>query len=182
MSPIFFVPPLLCLFLIRHFPNKFIKNIIILLAILPGIYFMKTYFSHDIRIQATEWINQNIPENKLVLSESGNVANLPLFDSKINVTNFDFYTLDENLSFQENLNQQIQKSDYIFVPSRRVFVNQNNSKFPYSQNYYQNLFSGNSGFKEIKVFSKSNSLFLNSEKAEETWSVFDNPTIRIFKK
>ncbi len=182
MSPIFFIPPLLCLFFIRHFQNKLIKNIIIILAILPGIYFMKTYFLVDTRIQATEWINQNIPENKTVLSESGNVVNLPLYNSKINVTNFDFYTLDENQNYNENLNQQIQKSDYIFVPSRRVFANQNNSKFPYSQNYYQNLFSENLNFKQIKVFSNSNSLLLNSEKAEETWSVFDNPVVRIYQR
>ncbi len=182
MSPIFFILPLLSIFFIYHFQNKLIKYFLIFLSIFPGIYFMKTYFSLDSRIQATEWINQNIKENKIVLSESGNVVNLPLFNSKINVTNFDFYTLDENSSYQQDLNQQIQKSDYIFIPSRRVFKNQSNFNFPFSQNYYQNLFSGNLNFKEIKFFSNSNSLFLNSENAEETWSVFDNPTIRIYQR
>lgn len=181
MSPIFFVPPLLSIFFIKNIKIKLIKYLLIFLAISPGIYFMKTYFFIDTRIQATEWINQNIPEGKSILSESGNVVNLPLFYSKVNVNNFDFYTLDENSDYQENLNQLILNSDYIFIPSRRVFKNQNNSNFPFSQNYYQNLFSGNLKFKEIKNFSNSNSLFLNSENAEETWSVFDNPIVRIYQ-
>ena len=33
-----------------------------------------------------------------------------------------------------------------------------------------------------KKFTNKKDLFLNSENAEETWSVFDNPTIRIYKK
>lgn len=135
----------------------------------------------DIRIQATSWINKNIVSTAQVLSESGNVVDIPLSGSQISVTNFDFYELDDVGSF-EKINQLIDTSDYIFIPSRRVFKNQNNSKFPYTQNYYQNLFSSRSNYNLIKTFSNNNSLFLDSEKAEETWSVFDNPTIRIFSK
>lgn len=80
------------------------------------------------------------------------------------------------------LTNLIKDSDYILIPSRRVFKNQNNPSFPYSQKYYQSLFNNKLGFNQIKQFSSNNSLFLNSENAEETWSVFDNPTIRIFKK
>jgi hypothetical protein len=182
MSPIFFVGPLLSLFFIKAIKSKLWQNIFIFLAILPGLYFfINTYFFPDTRIQATEWINQNIPDDSHVLSESGNVADIPLFDSKISVDNFDFYEFDVNQS-DDKLNKLINQSDYIFIPSRRVFKNQNNSSFPLSQKYYQSLFSGDLGFSQIKVFSKSNSLFLNSENAEETFSVFDNPTIRIFQK
>lgn len=182
MSPIFFVFPLFSIFFLQKIKSKFLFNFLIILCIIPGIYFLKTYFFSDIRIQATEWINQNIPHDSSVLSESGNVINIPVYSSQIKINNFNFYHLDDDLSYQQNLNQQIETSNYIFIPSRRVFKNQNNSNFPFSQNYYQNLFSGNLNFNQIKIFSNSNSLFLNPENAEETWSVFDNPTIRIFKK
>ncbi len=181
MSPIFFVFPLLSLFLFQKIKSKILLNFLIFLSIVPGVYFLKTYFIPDTRIQATGWINQNILAGSYVLSESGNVVNIPLYNSKINVDNFDFYTLDEDQSI-EKLTDSINKSDYIFVPSRRVFKNQNNSSYPLSQKYYQSLFSGELGFPLIKTFSKSNSLFLNSKNAEETWSVFDNPTIRIYQK
>jgi len=181
MSPIFFIFPLLSLFVFQKIKSKILLNFLIFLSLFPGIYFLKTYFISDTRIQATEWINQNILSESYVLSESGNVVNIPLYDSQINVDNFDFYTLDEDQSI-EKLTDSINKSDYIFVPSRRVFKNQNNSSYPLSQKYYQSLFSGELNFSLIKTFSKSNSLFLNSENAEETWSVFDNPTIRIYQK
>ena len=182
MSPIFFIAPLLSLFFIKEIANKFLQKLFILLAILPGIYFfINTYLFPDVRIQATQWINQNIPKNSTVLSETGNVVNLPLYDSKINVNHFDFYALDADQS-DRKLKDLINKSDYIFIPSRRVFKSQNNSSFPLSQNYYQQLFSGQLEFFQIKTFSKSNSLLLNPENAEETWSIFDNPVIRIYQK
>lgn len=182
MSPVFFIAPLLSLFFFKKIKNKFIQNIFIFLAILPGIYFfISAYFLPDTRVQATNWINQNISVGSQVLSEGGNAVDIPIFDSKINVTNFDFYTLDRNQT-GDNLTKIINQSKYIFIPSRRVFKNQSNSLFPLSADYYKKLFSGEIGFYQIKTFSKSNSLFLNSENAEETWSVFDNPTIRIFKK
>jgi hypothetical protein len=182
MSPIFFVLPLFSILFIFFLKNKFIQIICIILAIFPGIYFLKTYFLTDTRILATEWINYNIPPESHVLSESGNVVNIPLYNSKIDVDNFDFYTLDENHNYSTSLYQSLSQSNFIFIPSRRVFANQNNSSFPSSQEYYQNLFSGNLGFNLVKTFSHTNSLFLNSEIAEETWSVFDNPIIRIYSK
>ncbi len=180
MSPIFFLPPLLTVFFVQKINNKIFKSLIVFLAILPGAYFMKTYLYPDTRIEATEWINKSLPENSLVLSESGNVTSLPLYDSKINVTDFDFYRLDDSQNSFENLNQLAKNSDFIFIPSRRVFKNQNNELFPLSQQYYQSLFSGQLNYHQLNSFSKSNSFLLKSENAEETWSVFDNPIIRIY--
>ena len=182
MAPIFFIFPFLSIFLIQKIKNKILIYLFILLSIAPGVYFLKTYFYQDTRIQATEWINQNISQNNCALSESGNVINLPLYKSNINVVNFDFYNLDESLSLPRELEKTINNCNYIFVPSRRVFKNQNNPHFPQSQQYYQSLFSGDLDFNQIKKFSLSNSLFLNSENAEETWSVFDSPVVRIYSR
>ena len=182
MSPIFFVFP----FLTTFFINKIKKNILIIpitiICIIPGIIFLQRYFISDIRVQASEWINKNIPSKSKVLSESGNVVNIPIVQNSLEVNNFDFYKLDKNQDDQNSLNSLIKISDYIFVPSRRVFKNQSNGEFPASQQYYQDLFSSKLNFSLFKTFSFNNSFLLNSENAEETWSVFDNPTIRIFKK
>jgi len=173
MAPIFFIFPFLSVFFLRKIKVNFLKIVLIIIAIFPGIYFLKTYIQSDIRVKASNWINQNIPSNSKVISESGNVINIPVKNLNLNVTNFDFYQFD-----QDELNALIKTSDYIFVPSRRVFMN----NFPQTQDYYSKLFSNQLEFSQIKQFSVSNSLFLNSENAEETWSVFDNPTIRIFQK
>lgn len=182
MSPIFFVFPLLATLFMSQFKNNIIKTILLLISILPGIFFINLYLKPDIRIEASNWVTENISPHTTVLSESGNVINFPVSPTTINVINFDFYQLDSNNNFQTKLPQVINDSKYIFIPSRRVYKNQNNSNFPYSKNYYENLFSGVLGFKLTKQFTPSVDLFLNGENAEETWSVFDHPIIRIYEK
>lgn len=182
MSPIFFLAPFFCLFIFKKFTNKFVTLFLLILMISPGVYFFSKYFLKDIRVTATNWINSNISSNYFILSEGGNVVDLPLFSNGLKVENFDFYQLDGNNNFSSKLINDLIISDYIFVPSRRVFKNQNNKSYPLSQKYYQNLFSGKLGFVEVKKISNQKDLILNSENAEETWSVFDSPTIRIYKK
>jgi hypothetical protein len=148
----------------------------------PGLFFFNGYFFSDTRVVASNWIKSNISSESYLLSESGNVVNLPISYPDLNVNNFDFYQLDSAPNNLEKLANILTTIDYILIPSRRVFKNQNNPKYPLSQKYYQNLFSENIGFTEVKKFTNQKDLFLNSENAEETWSVFDNPTIRIYKK
>lgn len=171
MSPLFFVPPLLTALLIKKIKNRAVAKVILALSILPGVVFLKQYFEPDIRLQASSWINQNIPINASVLSESGNVINIPVRNEELSVDNFNFYDYQPS-----DLTKKIDNSDYILIPSRRVFKNN------FAQDYYQQLFSGRLGFSLVKQFSPTYDLFLNSENAEETWSVFDHPTIRVFKK
>jgi 4-amino-4-deoxy-L-arabinose transferase-like glycosyltransferase len=182
MSPLFFIEPFFCLFLIKKIKNIFLNSLLIFLMIFPGIYFFRAYFPKDIRVIASNWVNSNLPSNSFVLSESGNIVNLPLSNSNLNVDNFDFYQLDSNKNLQKDLSQKIILANYIFVPSRRVFKNENNNNYPISQKYYQNLFSHQLGFSLIKTFSYNRAFLLTDENAEETWSVFDNPTIRIYQK
>ena len=85
--------------------------------------------------------------------------------------------MDENSQLQEELKEHLAKADYIFVPSRRIFANLNN-RYPLLNKYYTDLFSGKLGFEKVAEFSAG----LNDEQAEETWSVFDHPVIRIYKR
>jgi len=63
-------------------------------------------------------------------------------------------------------------------------------KYPILNQYYDDLFSGKLGFKLVKEFESYPKIDLFSktiykipdEAAEETWSVFDHPVIRIYKK
>ena len=97
------------------------------------------------------------------------------------MTNFDFYNLDSNPALQSQLPDLVPIADYILIPSRRIFMNQNNHRFPYSQSYYQQLFSPQQ-FRLLKTFSPAANFILNDELAEETWTVFDRPTVRLYKK
>ncbi|HEX8924132.1 MAG TPA: glycosyltransferase family 39 protein, partial [Patescibacteria group bacterium] len=182
MSPLFFIIPFLSAYLIYKLRSRLIVHIVIILLVLPGILFMKLYLQPDIRLSASNWLTDNLPSGSFVLSEAGNVVDIPLHDSGLVVKNFDFYGLDNNPSLEQELPVLVAKSDYILIPSRRMFKNQAGSLFPWSQKYYSALFSGQLGFEKIKQFSAGNSFILNPENAEETFSVFDSPTIRLYKK
>lgn len=182
MSPLFFIGPLFCLYIFKKIRNIYLIIILLIIMISPGLFFFNGYFFSDTRVVASNWIKSNISSESYLLSESGNVVNLPISYPDLNVNNFDFYQLDSAPNNLEKLANILTTIDYILIPSRRVFKNQNNPKYPLSQKYYQNLFSENIGFTEVKKFTNKKDLFLNSENAEETWSVFDNPTIRIYKK
>lgn len=179
MSPLFFILPVFAAIFITHFKSKLIKISLTVLAILPGLLYFSHYFYPDIRYSASQWFGQNIPSNSVVLSEGGNVVNFPLNQSDYKITHFDFYS---ETDFSDDLINQISLSDYIIVPSRRVYKNYSTPDYPLINNYYQNLFSGNLGFELIKTFSPPGDFILNSESAEETWTVFDRPTIRIYQK
>lgn len=164
MSPLFFVLPLMATLFLKRFP-KFLP-----FALLPGLFFLSRYLFLDNRLVASRYLVSTLPEKSYVLSESGNVVNLPLLPNNLNIINYDFYNYDPI-----SLANDLSISEYIIVPSRRVFKN-------YNYNYYRHLFDGSLGFQEIKRFTPVSDFFLNSENAEETWSVFDRPTIRVYKK
>jgi len=170
VSPLFFLFPLLSTFFITSLKSKIYPLISIILALLPGLYFMKLYFVSDIRLTSSQWIENNIPENSKILSEGGNVVDIPITDQNYQIVNYDFYG-----NYPSNLSNHLLASNYIIVPSRRVFKN-------YDFKYHQHLFDGSLGYKQINKISPNYDLFLNSENAEETWSVFDHPTIRVFEK
>lgn len=181
--------------------------LIIISCLIPGVsFFSRVYAQADTRLQASQWIYKNLPNQSYLLSEGGNVLDIPLSTAESNpeqkqyqVINFDFYNLDEKPELLAELIDHLEKADYIIIPSRRIFANHLRLPllFPISKRYYNNLVNGNFGFaltKTISVSTNGSSLkvprknsqtvlpLLGDEAAEETWSVFDHPTIRIFKK
>jgi len=191
MAPVF---PLMVmfavLFLLKIKAINIIKIIIVIIAILPGIAYLSVYKKPDVRFQASEWIYKNIPNGSFLLFETANVVDIPIMDQRIKIkdqkvfeknyqtVSFNFYDLDESLRLQSELKDHLEKANYIFVPSRRIFANHPKQKYPILNQYYSDLFSEKLGFKKVAEFSAG----LNDENSEETWTVFDHPVIRIYKK
>ncbi len=181
-SPVFLIFIFLSSFFLQKINNRFVLIMLLIIAFVPGINFFKIYLSPDIRIIASNWIIDNLSPGSKMLSEAGNVINIPLDNRSLSINNFDFYNLDSNPNLPQRLVEAVADNNYILIPSRRIYKNQDNSQFPYSQKYYSSLFNGQLGFTLIKEFSPPMNLVLNDENAEETFSVFDHPTIRLYKK
>lgn len=197
MAPLFPVLTIFAILFILNIKNQiaklYIKNqkfiyssllfflfIISYFLILPGVkYIVSVYLKSDVRFQATDWINKNIAPGSYILSETANVVDIPLInENNLEIISFNFYDLDSNIDLQKELKDHLEKADYIFIPSRRIFANHPKNKYPILARYYENLFNGKLAFEKVAEFSSG----LNDEQAEETWSVFDHPTIRIYKK
>ncbi|NMB83824.1 hypothetical protein GYA28_00885 [Candidatus Roizmanbacteria bacterium] len=179
----------------RFKTNLFVFFILTIMMIVPGIAYLSVYQNPDVRFTASEWIYKNIPGNTFILSES-EVIGLPIPVDKtavgktFQVDYFDFYALDDNPFYKERLDDNIKKAEYIVIPSRRVFANHPANAYPLTAAYYRDLFSGKLGFKEVARFDSfprvmffgKKLLEINDEWAEETWSVFDHPVVRIYKR
>ncbi|MBN1169140.1 glycosyltransferase family 39 protein [Candidatus Woesebacteria bacterium] len=155
-------------------------------VIIWGISFFAIYIKPDVRVQATAWAQNNIPANSYILTETGNILEAPLKGNYTKIP-FDFYHLDEDPSLQDRLATELVKSDYFIIQSRRMFMDHSEKDFPLTYNFYNKLVNCNLGFEKIKTFTSFPTvplinISLNDETAEETWSVFDHPVIRIYKK
>ena len=174
--------------------QKFIFFFLSIILLVPTLIWQMMFFSiykkDDVRITATDWINANIPSNSFILTETGNMLEVPL-SGKYQKLPFDFYNSERNPYLFRQLTNSLAESDYFIVQSRRIFMNNQRlpDQFPLTNNFYNLLFSGKLGFSKIKEFNSypqlvisNKSLVIPDELAEETWSVFDHPVIRIYKK
>lgn len=203
MAPIF---PIMSIFavlfilsILRYtlYVTRFAIFILIFASIIPGFAYLSIYQNPDVRFTASDWIYKNIPANSYILSETANVIDLPIMSPKskaksqkpYKVIPFNFYDLDGDVKLQAELKNHLAKADYIFVPSRRIFMNLRKDDLMLNS-YYQKLFSGELGVTKVAEFSSYPKISLlrktlfefPDEQAEETWTVFDHPVIRIYRK
>ena len=189
MAPVFPITIIIAtIFLLEFLSNKIkIQKYRILLlftfvaiSIIPGIKFMQIYIKPDIRIEASKWIIKNIPAKSVVLSETANVVDIPVGNLKGKnyvLISSNLYEIDKDKKIYEDFLMNLKEADYIIVPSRRIFANHKNSRYPKINKYYDELFSGKLGFRKVAEFRR-----LNDEFAEETFSVFDHPVVKIYKR
>lgn len=166
--------------------SLFLTSTLILITAVWTTAFFSIYTNPDIRITASNWLVSNTPAQSVILVEGGNMINIP-FKGNFNRIEFDFYNFEKNQNTRSEIAVGLKKADYFLVQSRRVFLNHQRARkyFPKTAHFYDMLFTGKLGFTQIKEFHQYPTLFsveFPDEQAEETWSVFDHPVIRVFKK
>ena len=144
-------------------------------------YFATSLIQKDTRIQASLWAKENIPTYSSILSEVYDMGIVPFNQYLKDISLFNFYDLDQT--------PDISQSEYIILPSQRILKTRlvNNDKFPNGYKFYSELIDGKLGYKKIyetscDIFCKITYLGDPIFSFEETTSVFDRPTVFIFKK
>lgn len=163
-----------------------LNSTFLILNFLLLLSFFSIYLTPDVRQTASAWIQNNVPSGSTFLIEEGNMVNVPIKGNFQRLT-ANFYNFEEDQKVQSFVTANLATTDYIVLGSRRIFFNHQRlpEQFPKTAQFYDLLFSGRLGFTQIKEFNsfpRIGKLEFPDEEAEETWSVFDHPVIRVFQK
>lgn len=178
-------------------PKKF--SLLIPPFLICHLFWLYAFFSiyrfPNTRVQATDWINQNIPPGSTILREHWDDG-LPLgYTSDYNLQELALYESDNNPEKWPLINQQLNEGNYLIIASNRLYTPllklTDCSRLPpdrcYSKtaSYYRDLFSGKLAYQKVAEFTSYPQIFgftINDQSADESFTVYDHPKIIIFKK
>jgi hypothetical protein len=85
----------------------------------------------------------------------------------------------------EKMARLLSEGDYLVLSSARLSgsIPKDPEQYPVTSKYYDKLFGGLLGYREAARFASYPGLFgfeIEDHKAEETFSVYDHPVVRIF--
>ncbi|GCE17466.1 hypothetical protein KDK_12660 [Dictyobacter kobayashii] len=168
-------------------------------TIFQGLALLNVYSEPNTRIQASNWIYQHIAPGSVLTYEQWDDA-LPFpvgkhtpeqytqatyMDSNgQSTTGLDLYGDDTQAKAQQ-LATLLPTVNVIAMPTDRLdkSIPRAPERYPLTIRYYQLLFSGQLGFHLAAQFENHPHLFgitLDDSSADESYSVFDHPTARIF--
>lgn len=153
------------------------------LAFVNGVY-----NNTNARLAAGDWMVENLPPSAAVSTQ--------LWDDGLpwgQASTFERVTL-EPWSFGGDsperidlLIQGLDKVDYVIESSNKFYdsLPRTPARFPQMTRYYEALFDGSLGFELVKEFQNQPSLFgitIDDTSAEEAFTVYDHPTVLIWRK
>ncbi len=162
----------------------------LILVLIWPIAFSSIYLQKNSRIQASEWIYQNIPGDKILLNEHWDDP-LPLLLEENHGKNFKgemmpvFYP-DTHEKWRE-INSLLAGSDYYILSSNRGWgsISKVPQKYPLMSKFYADLFAGRLQYKKVKEFTSYPGIFsisIPDDVADESFTVYDHPRVIIYKK
>ncbi len=163
----------------------------IALALLWGAGFVNgVYADTNTRVEASQWIAENIEPGSVLSSQAWDDG-LPLRLPGIDVGSLRFEQLDmvgtDSPEKVFTVARQLGEIDYVVESSPRLWgvVDRIPERFPSTINFFEALDSGDLGFDRIATFESRIRLgwfAVDESTAEEAFSVYDHPEVRIWKK
>lgn len=167
----------------------------ILLLVWP-LSFLQIYTRNNTRVQATNWIYNHIPPDKVLAVEH--------WDDRLPVKPNVFYPTETLALYDmdtpgkwEKINAQLKRTDYLIIASNRLYTPLSNltncetlppaSCYQMTAKYYQDLLTGKRGFNKVAEFTSFPTipllnLPLDDQSSDESFTVYDHPKVMIFKR
>jgi hypothetical protein len=153
-------------------------------------YFITAFIKTDARIEAAGYARQNFPNNSRIITEPYDLGITPFNSRSFDIEFFNFYDLEsDGSSLGYELNSELERTEYLIIPSQRLLRSRllNEKNFPKGHKFYSSLINEDLGFEKIyqtpcDVFCRITYLGDPVFYLEETSTVFDRPTVFIYKK
>ncbi len=161
-------------------------------SLLWAVAFTRIYREPHSRVSASRWLLQNIPEGAAIANEHWDDS-LPLrvdgqdpFGGRYNAVEMQWYGEDTPEKLEQALDW-LDQADVIVLSSNRLSdsIARLPMRYPMTLRYYEALFSGELGFEPAAEFTSYpglGRLSFPDQSAEEAFTVYDHPRVRIFRK
>jgi YYY domain-containing protein len=167
-------------------------GVVLLGTFLWALAFIQIYRVPVTRVQATEWMYENIPPGSTIATEH--------YDDPLPFNMFGYnayggmYEGIELTNYWEDTPEKLEKllgdldqADYIAMSSGRLSTSipRLPMRFPFTTRYYELLQAGELGFEKVAEFTSYPRLLgieFNDDRAEEQFTVYDHPKVQVFRK
>lgn len=174
--------------------NTYVLVIFGLGLFLWPLLFISIYTKPHTRVDASYWIQKNIPAGSTILTEYWDDP-LPLrvvcvAEKHYRIIELSVFDMDTDEKWKK-IQQSLALGDYLILSSNRGWgsIPTAPERYPRMTKFYQDLFAGNLPYKKIATFTSYPSLAymgipltISDDLAEEAFTVFDHPKVLIFKK
>lgn len=170
-------------------------------SIMQGLNFFSIYLKPDPRIEAAKWLREDSKEGDTFAGEVYDMG-MTAFNAEVgssNITELNYYQIDDGYTDEQEMDlidQVLRESEYIIIPAERIYPTRYRlkEKFPNGYEHYRKLFAGELGYTKVAEFTRTTLLedlfqirfynggYFSALNYDETFRVFDQPTITIFKK
>jgi len=173
---------------------SFLHIVIFIGIIVWPLAFFSIYTKDHTRITASKWIYLHIPTSAILLSEYWDDPLPVSIENTIykKYKNLEVHVFDpESVAKWDVINTQLSMANYYIMSSNRGWGSMPTvpKRYPIATKFYKDMFNGDAGYSLIKEFSSYPSLrYLGipidfpDQWAEEAFTVYDHPLVKIFKK
>lgn len=163
-----------------------------------ALAFQSVYSQEHPRIAATRWVYENIPAGAAITSEIWDDPvpwHFPERPREYRVVETEPYEPDSpqkiyKLVYGDPANPDrggLDRADYVAITSNRIreSVKKLEREYPATIRYYELLDSGALGFERVATFQVHPTFLgisINDSSAEESFTVYDHPEVRIYRK
>ena len=166
-------------------------TIVIAGTVLWSLAFTSIYTRAVTRVAASEWMHSTIPPGTTIATEHWDDVlplSLPGFGGaeRYRMLQLPLYD-DDTRGKREQVLDVLGQTEFIVLSSNRLSgsIPRMPVRYPMTIRYYEALFSGELGFDEVMDFTSYPSLGgieFPDQSAEEAFTVYDHPRVRIFEK